>query len=231
MDFPPLGTPAIACFLDETGVVAQDNYFAVGVLTVPEESDLPTLVSKYRQRIQWRGEWHFSEVNNQRLSIYKELVDILCAHESWSFFVTIANRSEFDVAAACGDRFIAYERIAAQTLTASMVHERQAVVLADEYSTPDSVRFEEDVRWTVNSRFSCNIIAGVIRITSHSHDLLQLSDVLTGGITYPNRVRVGRPGKRPSAKSRLSKYLMTKLAGRLNLEPFDPNWLDPQPRR
>jgi|GEM_PF-2212985 len=56
MNLPEVGTPARICFLDETGVVAQDNYFAVGVLTISEDSDLPTFVRKFRQRNEWVGE-------------------------------------------------------------------------------------------------------------------------------------------------------------------------------
>ncbi len=163
MDLPEVGTSTRICFLDETGIVAQDNFFAVRVLTIGESSDLPTFVRKFRQRIGWVGEWHFSGMNERELGHYKALIDLLREHAGWSFCLTLADRSNFDVSAACGNRYLAYERIAAQSIAASMPKDAQAVVLADEYSMPGSVRFEEDARWCVNSKFGGNVVAGAVR--------------------------------------------------------------------
>lgn len=230
LNFPPAGTPSVVCFLDETGVVAQDTYFAVGVLTVPEHSDLPTQVRKYRQRSGWTGEWHFSGMNDHGLRIFKGLIDVLRDHPGWTYTLTLADRSEFDVAQVCGDRCVAYERISAQSLSASMLSGAQAVVLADEYSTPDTVRFEEDVRWCVNTAAGANVVAGVVRVTSDCHDLMQASDVITGALTYPYRQGAARTGKRPSAKRRLSTYVQAQLVGRTPINAFDPVWIE-TPRR
>jgi hypothetical protein len=230
LTLPPAGTASVACFLDETGVVAQDRYFAVGVLTVPETSDLPTQVRKYRQRNNWTGEWHFSGMNEKGLRVYRGLVDLLRDQDGWSYTLTLADRSVLDVVEVCGDRYVAYERISAQSVSASMVDEAQAVVLADEYSTPDTVRFEEDVRWCVNSAVEANVVAGVIRVTSDCHDLMQVSDVITGALIYPYRQGVARMGKRPSAKRRLSSYVQAELAQRVPVTPFDPAWLSVKPR-
>jgi len=224
-DLPPVGTPSVICFLDETGVVAQDAHFAVGVLTVPENSDLPTQVRKFRQRSGWTGEWHFSKLNEKGLRVFKGLIDVLRDHSGWSFRLTLADRAALDVAEVCGDRFVAYERIAAQSVASSMVAGTQAVVLADEYSTPDTVRFEEDVRWCVNSEAGGNVVAGVVRVTSDCHDLMQASDVLTGALVYPYRQGRSRTGKRPSAKRRLADYALAQLAGRVPVSPFDPSWV------
>jgi len=230
MNLPDVGTSARICFLDETGVVAQDNFFAVGVLTIGESSDLPTFVRKFRQRSAWVGEWHFSRMNERELSHYKALIDLLREHCGWSFCLTLADRSNFDVSAACGDRYVAYERIAAQSIAASMSPDAQAVVLADEYSTPDSVRFEEDVRWCVNSQLGGNVVAGAVRVSSDSHDLMQVADVLTGAIVYPFRSSRSRQQRRPTAKRRLANYVAKELGNRLPVSDFDQAWLIPPNR-
>lgn len=215
------------CFLDETGVVAKDNFFAVGVLSIDEGSRLPTIVQKFRQRNSWVGEWHFSGMTEKELKHYKRLVDLLSEDSSWSFTLTLADRSKFDVSAACGDRYLAYERIAAQSIASCMFNESQAVVLADEYSTPDNVRFEEDVRLSVNLRLQGNVVAAAVRVNSLSHDLMQVSDVLTGSLVYPYRSgQSNRHGKRQTAKRRLSTHVSDKLASRLPVHEFDRSWLE-----
>lgn len=116
----PPDFPAIVCFLDETGVIAQDDIFAVGVLALSEQSDLAVRVRKYRQRIGWTDEWHFTHLTTHGLGAYRGLIDVLVDCPEWMYRVTLADRTEFDVAAACGDRFLAYERIAAQSLAGIM---------------------------------------------------------------------------------------------------------------
>jgi len=226
VNLPPPTTKSLIGFLDESGVVAQDRFFAVGVLMIPEGSDLPIEMRKYRQRTNWRSEWHFSAVNTQSLRVHQGLVDILKEHSCWSYQMVLADRGHFDVALHAGDRFRAYERIAAQAIASGIEHSKQAIILADDYSTPDSVRFEEDVRRTVNAYFGTNSLVAVIRIDSTGHDLLQVADVLTGAMTYPSRSgRSARTG-RPSPKRRLSAHVRRCLTGRLAVSKFDPVWLD-----
>jgi hypothetical protein len=105
-----------------------------------------------------------------------------------------------------------------------MSPDAQAVVLADEYSTPDSVRFEEDVRWCVNSQFGGNVVAGAVRVSSESHDLMQVADVLTGAIVYPFR------SSRSRQQRRLARYVARELGDRLPVSDFDQAWLVPPNR-
>lgn len=225
---PPAGTPSAVCFLDETGVVAQDRFFAVGVLTLNECSDLPTQMRKLRQRRQFFGEWHFNQLETSTYRIYQEFVDLLVADSNWTYQLVLADRDKCDVAAECGDRYVAYERISAQTIAESLPSDAQVAVLADEYTTPDAVRFEESVRWDVNVKFGGNVVAAVVRVTSTSHDLLQASDVLTGAVVYKRRAAAGLAGgkwKRPTPKARMSRYVESTLGTRLAQAEFDPMWL------
>ena len=155
-------------------------------------------------------------MNERELSHYKALTDLLFEDSGRSFCVTLADRSNFDVSAACGYRYVAYERIAA-----SLSPDAQAVVLVDEYPTPDSVRFEEDVRWCVNSQLGGNIVAGAVRVSSDSHDLMQVADVLTGALVYPFRSSRSRHQRRPTAKRRLATCVARELGNRLPLTDFD----------
>lgn len=233
LPLPPAGTPSAVCFLDETGVVARDRFFAVGILTVPESSDLPTTLHKLRQRSKWFGEWHFNALDKSSYRIHRELVDLLAIHTGWSYHLVLADRDKLDVASACDDRFIAYERIAAQAIAQSVPSGAQVAVIADEYTTPDTVRFEEAVRWAVNTTLGGNVVAAVVRVTSTSHDLLQAADVLTGALVYKDRVAAGLAGgtgKRPSLKARLAGRVERELGQRVGQVEFDRQWLSVPPR-
>jgi hypothetical protein len=80
--------------------------------------------------------------------------------------------------------------------------------MADNYSTPDGVEFEKELRNEVNGRLGRLSAVTVCRLDSRSCDALQLVDVLTGAITFEHRANAGLAGKK-SAKALLSAYALT----------------------
>lgn len=76
-------------------------------------------------------------------------------------------------------------------------------MLADNYSTPDNVVFEIDVRREVNQRLKKLVLVSVCRLDSRSCDGLQLVDILTGAVTFEYRQAAGLAGSR-SAKAHLA---------------------------
>lgn len=226
---PEPNVPSAICYLDETGVVATDRFFAVGVIAVPEASDLLLELRRLRDRLSWRGEWHFTELSGTRqLPVYEALVDVLARQTGWIFNLAIDDREVCDAAMICGDRYLAYERIACQALHASRPPGHQIGVLADEYSTPDHIRFERDVRASVNLECGVNAVASVARVSSNCNDLMQAADLLTSASVFPYRRAAGLAGHR-SPKSRLADYVDKHLGSRLHVDPFDPRWLRAHP--
>lgn len=213
----------VVCFLDETGLVAQDRYFAVGVLSVPEASDLQLAIQKHRQRFHWRNEWHFSEMTKAGRPVFDGLLDHLDVNTEWRFHLSLADREAFDVVKACGDRFHAYERVAAHCLSFCVVPGSQATVIADEYVTPDRVRLERQIRRVVNRNIGSDSISAIVRVRSNAHDPLQIADVLTGATVYPLRHRSN--SQRPSPKFRFAQRLRERLGPRIIVSEFDPGWL------
>lgn len=78
-------------------------------------------------------------------------------------------------------------------------------IIADEYSTPSTVTFEENVRDHVNQKLRRDAVVGVCRMRSSGIDLLQLADVLLGAVVYDHELAQGLGGY--SAKRRLLEYL------------------------
>ena len=79
-------------------------------------------------------------------------------------------------------------------------------VLADEYSTPDDVCFETDVRESVNSRLGRLAVTGVCRLDSRAAVPLQLVDMLTAAVAFEFRQALGLAGAR-SPKAELARYV------------------------
>lgn len=64
-------------------------------------------------------------------------------------------------------------------------------MIADEYSTPPTETFEENVRDYVNRALNRGAVAGVGRMRSSGVDLLQLVDLLLGAVVYEYKAASG----------------------------------------
>jgi hypothetical protein len=199
--------PTAVAFLDESGSISQDRFFAVGCLKLVEPSDLLRAVQKLRDTEHWYQEIHFVAMTRDSLTFYKKVVDVIAASDAeYSCFV--ADRHAADPVARFGTSWKAYEKLAEQLLIGSIDGPSRELitVLADNYSTPDDVQFEKDVRTAVNRRLRRLAISSVCRLDSRAADPLQLVDLLTSAVTFEFRQSAGLAGLK-SPKARLADYV------------------------
>jgi hypothetical protein len=162
-------------------------------------------VQKLRDREHWYQEIHFVDLTRGSLAFYKKVVDVVAAADvEYSCFV--ADRDAADPIARFGTPWKAYEKLAEQLLIGSVKPRELMTVLADNYSTPDTVHFEQDVRASVNARLGRLAITGVCRLDSSAADPLQLVDLLTSAVTFEFRQSAGLAGA-SSPKAQLAAYV------------------------
>lgn len=195
-----------AAFLDETGAIAQDRFFSVGCLVMPVPSAVLRQIQKLRDRRQWYGEIKWVDLTMTSLQFYVELVELIVGTDCrYSCFV--ADRSTADpVTRFKRDAWLAYEKLATQVLIGAAKPYELLSVIADNYSTPDTVKFEEDVRSEVNRRLNRLAVTTICRMDSRACDALQIVDVLTGAVTFEHRQAAGLAGTK-SAKALLAEHL------------------------
>jgi hypothetical protein len=73
----PSDTPTAVMFLDESGAVARDRFFAVGCLKLAESAQLLRDVNRLRDHWHWYKEIHFKDLTHGALEFYKEVVNLL----------------------------------------------------------------------------------------------------------------------------------------------------------
>ena len=203
----PADNPTATLFLDESGVISQDRFFAVGCLKLPVPSLLTRGIQKLRDKEQWYNEFHWYEVTQGALPVYKRAIDVVASIADARFSCFVADRSQADPVKRFGSEWVAYEKLAEQLLIGSIRPWEVVNVLADDYSTPDGVDFEGDIKHYVNDRLDKRLaVASVCRLNSKSADALQLVDLLTAGIAFEFRQAEGLAGKN-SPKARLAGYL------------------------
>lgn len=198
--------PTAVGFLDETGSISSDRFFAVGLLKLSEPSVLLRSLQLFRDQRHWYSEIHFTDVTRQNLGVYKRVVDVIVNANACYFSCFVADRQEADPIRRFGNPWVAYERLAEQLILGSIKPRELVAVMADNYSTPAHVQFEEDVKFEVNRRLGRLAVTSVCRLDSKSADPLQLVDLLTGAVTFEFRQDAGL-GSARSPKGQLAKYV------------------------
>lgn len=201
----PIGHPCSAIFLDESGSVSHDRFFAVGCLKLETPSVLIRQVEKLRDRLHWYDEIHFTDLTKGKLSHYESVVDLMNA-TSMEFSCFIADRHQADPVTRFGSGYAAYEKLATQLLIGTIKPVEVVSVMADNYSAPDHVRFEEDVRQEVNGRLGRTAITTICRLDSHAAIPLQLVDLLTSAVAFEFRQSAGF-AQAGSPKAKLAKHV------------------------
>lgn len=187
--------PCATTFLDESGAIARDRFFAVGLLRLPEPSRLLRAVQKWRDVHHWYQELKFADVTRGAVGLYKQVADLCLGQgDETNFFCFVADRDTSDPIARWGTQWDAYGKLAEQLVLAAIRPPEIITVLADNYSTPDHILFEENLRANVNRRLKRLAVASVCRLDSRSSDGLQLADLLTSATAYEFRQAHGLAG-------------------------------------
>ena len=198
----PATHPTAVAFLDESGSISHDRFFSVGCLIVPEPSTVLRRIQKLRDVHHWYSEMKWVDVTETSYPLYRDVIEHVSRSDA-RYACFVADRDSADPVARFGDAWRAYEKLAAQLLIGAARPGELVSVLADNYSTPDDVVFEVDVRQEVNQRLGKLVLVSVCRLDSRSCDGLQLVDMLTGAITFEYRQAAGLAGSR-SAKAKLA---------------------------
>lgn len=207
--------PTAAIFLDETGAISSDRFFAVGCLKVVEPLHLTRRVQHLRDRHHWYTELHWYDITKKFVPLYRELIDAVCAVPDVRFACLVADRKDYDPVAVHGTQWRAYEAMARELLEMVIEPDEIVSVIADNYSTPATVNFEIDVRAAVNQRLGRLAIATMCRLDSKAADLLQVADMLTSAVTFEFR-QAANLAKGDSPKGVLSRH----LRGALGVDTF-----------
>lgn len=204
----PCEHPTATVFLDEAGFIARDRFFAVGCLKLAEPSILLRKVQKLRDERQAYYEIHFKNVTRGSLPFYRSVVDLVAASDG-SFSCFVVDREASDPLVRFGSHWLAYEKLSKQLLLGTIRPRELLVVLADNYSTPDMVSFERDIRAAVNKQLKRLAVVSVCRLDSKTTDALQIADLLTSAVAHEFRQEAGIASK-CNAKAVLAKYVRSQ---------------------
>jgi len=184
-DYKDIWTPF--CFVDESGTldIKSQPYFTVGMIKCSQPYYLQQKIKYIRSKNKFWWELKFNNLNKVKINIALEVLDVLFETRSIKFAsYTINKKSKYFKKEFNENPWIAYEQIVKQLLIGNLGKNEVLIVLADDMTAPKIIKFEVNVKNSVNNKFKRLAIAGVCRLNSKTNDLLQLTDLLIGSINY-----------------------------------------------
>jgi Protein of unknown function (DUF3800) len=186
--------PTCTGFLDESGMISADRYFCIGMVKTSRAPQLLRGIQKLRDQLHWYKEIKWYDITRGSVDQYKKIIDVCFVDKSLiEFWCFVADRQTSDPIARFGSQWDAYGKLAEQLVVASLhLHPNELIsLMADNYSTPDTILFEEDLQASVNRRLNRLAVVSVVRLDSRSSDGLQVSDLLTSAVLHEFRVSAG----------------------------------------
>ena len=204
-------------FLDETGrlPVPRDRFFGVGIIKIPEPAVIQRPLQRMRDQKEFRAEMKWGEVRLNTIPIYKQALSYFFDRPDAKFACFISDKDVMDPSKRFGNQWRAYERLAAQLLIGNIKPGEQVIVLADEYSSPPTETFEENLKAQVDKRLQRDAICGVCRMGSTGVDLFSILDILLGAVAYDYKLNAGLiTGHNPKMR------MLTHIKNRFGIDTF-----------
>ena len=206
------------CFLDETGSLSgqTDQYFTVGILKMSQPYYLQSRLLFERSKVRFYDEVKFNKLSKNNVSFAKTAIDALFETKSVGFYAySISTKSDYYIKHFDQNPWTAYEQIALKLLDAALSEQEIIILIADYVTTPKDIRFEVNVKKNFNIGKKRLALAGVCRFDSKSNDLLQITDLLIGAVTYDIKFKKGLV---QGSKHKLE--IVNYLKGKLGADTF-----------
>ncbi|MCX6646061.1 MAG: DUF3800 domain-containing protein [bacterium] len=207
----------VFCFMDESGVLADDPnqpFFAMGAVMIEDTSrlvqDLESLKRQALNSTGWKGkgfEFKFKALTRQYRPYFERFIDLALSHAIRVSIVILKKeekKRKFDKGSnQLWESYIDYSK---HLIKKNTDIENPCIIVADYFSKPRrSTKFLELELKTIPG------VVNAVMLESEACSLIQIADVLTGCVSYHFRRARSPQSIFDKEKCGLSDFLATKL--------------------
>jgi hypothetical protein len=183
------------CFFDESGSLSNlaDPFFTIGIIKISQPYYLSSKISYERSKRRFYDELKFNKLSRINLDFSKFVLDAFFDTRSTCFYsYTIDKKGGYFSKNFANDPWQAYEELTMKLLSEAVLAPKEIlIVIADYITTPNTVKYEVNIKKEMNKKSERLAVAGVCRFDSRANDLLQLVDLFIGAITYDVKLSTG----------------------------------------
>lgn len=171
---------------------ARDPYFAVGMIKIQKPHELQQKIQSIRDKNQFYDELKWSRIYDKNKEIYKHIIHEFYAYDKAKFSCYIFKKDELVLKQQFkNDLFNTYRALAMMQIKTNIAKDELALMCMDRFSMPIQFDYEEKLKKQINEKLQRKAIFGVIQLDSRGSDLIQLTDVILGGILYEYKLKLG----------------------------------------
>ena len=183
------------CFFDESGSLSNltDPLFTIGIIKISQPYYLSSKIGYERSRKRFFDEMKFNKLSKNNLDFAKFVVDSFLETRCLNFYsYTIDKQGDYFNKNFAHDPWQIYEDLTMKLLQEAVLAPKEILILiADYITTPNTVKYEVNIKKEMNDRSKRLAMAGVCRFDSKANDLLQVVDLFIGAITYDVKLSAG----------------------------------------
>src|SRR3989304_6558816 len=153
-DYTTLRTPF--CFFDETGNLNDkaNRYFAVAMLKCSQPYFLDYEIQRLRQKEKFYDEIKFNKISQKNINFILKVLELVFITHGLKFSFLVINKDNIDFQTEFkNDLWLAYEVFTEKMLIGNISPREIVTVIADYVTTPPRVKFEINVKHSVNNHF------------------------------------------------------------------------------
>jgi predicted MPP superfamily phosphohydrolase len=224
-DYKEIRTPFV--FFDETGSINDraNRYFCLGMIKCMQPFYLDSRIRDIREKHHFYDEIKWNAISKSKLNVLAQVVEAIFETKGIYFSSIVINKDNIDFAQAFNNNpYMAYERFTEILIKQSIEDNEILTVIADFVTTPKNIQFEIDVKHYLNEEMNRLAIGGIHRVDSKGVNLIQVTDLLIGAITYCYKLDLklvkGDKNKVKVLNMILKKLNRTDFRGGMNARKF-----------
>ncbi|MCF7860426.1 DUF3800 domain-containing protein [Patescibacteria group bacterium] len=176
------------CFFDESGSLSNvnDPLFTIGIIKISQPYYLSSKICYERSKRKFFDELKFNKLSRNNLDFAKFVIDSFFDTKGVNFYsYTIDKEGDYFYNNFSREPWQIYEDLTMKLLQEAVLSPKEILILiADYITTPNTVKYEVNIKREMNNRNRRLTMAGVCRFDSKANDLLQLVDLLIGAVSY-----------------------------------------------
>lgn len=163
-------------FFDESGTGGDNLYLGLGLIICKKPAELHEEFDRIRKKANYNNEIKFEKISRKRYAIYSEFIKAFKQDRDARFKAVVINKRKAHIKHFRYQRWVRFNTMADDLINSAVRKNKKVKIFADEKTSPAEDNFSDYLLTHVVGAKE------VVIVNSKDYDLIQLCDLLLGGV-------------------------------------------------